>query len=59
MEFPVDQIAPAVDGVIGEQLVRLAALFSGQGESGTVTEEPQEDPAGDASAAAASDDDPK
>ncbi len=27
MEFPVDQIAPAVDGVIGEQLARLAALF--------------------------------
>lgn len=27
MEFPVDQIAPAVDGVIGEQLTRLAALF--------------------------------
>ena len=28
MEFPVDQIAPAVDGVIGEQLARLAALFA-------------------------------
>jgi|TARA_R110002074_G_scaffold122913_3_gene258021 uncharacterized protein YndB with AHSA1/START domain len=28
MEFPVDQIAPAVDGVIGEQLARLSALFS-------------------------------
>lgn len=27
MEFPVDQIAPAVDGVIGEQLARLAGLF--------------------------------
>tara|TARA_R110001606_G_scaffold28098_2_gene89394 strand:- start:576 stop:1220 length:645 start_codon:yes stop_codon:yes gene_type:complete len=27
MEFPVDQIAPAVDGVIGEQLSRLSALF--------------------------------
>jgi uncharacterized protein YndB with AHSA1/START domain len=27
MEFPVDQIAPAVDGVIGEQLTRLSALF--------------------------------
>ena len=27
MEFPVDQIAPAVDGVIGEQLARLSALF--------------------------------
>ncbi len=30
MEFPVDQIAPAVDGVIGEQLARLAALFGDQ-----------------------------
>lgn len=27
MEFTVDQIAPAVDGVIGEQLARLSALF--------------------------------
>lgn len=27
MEFPVDQIAPAVDAVIGEQLARLSALF--------------------------------
>lgn len=27
MELPVDQIAPAVDGVIGEQLARLSALF--------------------------------
>ncbi len=27
MEFPVDQIAPAVDGVIGEQLSRLSGLF--------------------------------
>jgi len=27
MEPPVDQIAPAVDGVIGEQLARLSALF--------------------------------
>ncbi len=32
MEFPVDQIAPAVDGVIGEQLLRLAALFEVEGE---------------------------
>lgn len=30
MEFPVEQIAPAVDGVIGEQLTRLAALFSAE-----------------------------
>lgn len=28
MEFPIDQIAPAVDGVIGEQLTRLSALFA-------------------------------
>ncbi|WP_298021821.1 SRPBCC domain-containing protein [uncultured Parasphingopyxis sp.] len=27
MRFPVDQIAPAVDGVVREQLERLAALF--------------------------------
>ena len=27
MEFKIDEIAPAVDGVIGEQLTRLAALF--------------------------------
>jgi len=27
MELPVEQIAPAVDGVIGEQLARLSALF--------------------------------
>ena len=33
MEFPMDQIAPAVDGVIGEQLTRLAALFASNLES--------------------------
>jgi hypothetical protein len=27
MEFPIDEMAPAVDGVIGEQLARLSALF--------------------------------
>jgi len=32
MEFPVEQIAPAVDGVIGEQLTRLAALFEASTE---------------------------
>lgn len=32
MEFPVDQIGPAVDGVIGEQLTRLAALFETEAE---------------------------
>ncbi|QTD55665.1 SRPBCC family protein [Parasphingorhabdus cellanae] len=40
MEFPVDQIAPAVDGVIGEQLTRLAALFA-------ETEEPEAEPESD------------
>lgn len=30
MEFPVEEIAPAVDGVIGEQLSRLAALFEAE-----------------------------
>ncbi len=33
MEFPVDQIAPAVDGVIGEQLGRLSALFGDADEA--------------------------
>lgn len=28
MEYPIDEIAPAVDGVIGEQLARLSALFA-------------------------------
>lgn len=41
MEFPVDQIAPAVDGVIGEQLTRLVALFVP--EEGTETE-PESEP---------------
>ena len=27
MEFPIDQMAPAVDSVIGDQLARLSALF--------------------------------
>lgn len=35
MEFPVEQIAPAVDAVIGEQLKRLSALFAAEAESGT------------------------
>ncbi len=41
MEFPVDQIAPAVDGVIGEQLTRLAALFAPEEETDA---EPEEEP---------------
>jgi len=36
MEFPVDQIAPAVDGVIGEQLARLAGLFGEADKPGAV-----------------------
>lgn len=43
MEFPVDQIAPAVDGVIGEQLTRLAALFVAEEDTETEPEsEPEE-----------------
>ncbi len=43
MEFPVDQIAPAVDGVIGEQLTRLAALFAPEEETEAEPEgEPEE-----------------
>lgn len=41
MEFPVDQIAPAVDGVIGEQLNRLAAVFMAEEE---VEEESEGEP---------------
>lgn len=43
MEFPVDQMATAVDGVIGEQLARLSALFGeGQGDEPAATEKPSE-----------------
>ena len=43
MEFPVYQIAPAVDGVIGEQLARLAALFAPEEETEAEPEsEPEE-----------------
>lgn len=41
MEFPVEEIAPAVDGVIVEQLTRLAALFKAEEAS----EEPAEETA--------------
>ncbi|VWX56276.1 hypothetical protein [Sphingorhabdus sp. 109] len=37
MEFPVDEIAPAVDGVIGEQLARLSAIFADPAEAGNET----------------------
>ncbi|MEM8919380.1 MAG: SRPBCC domain-containing protein [Pseudomonadota bacterium] len=42
MEFPVDQIGPAVDGVIGEQLTRLAALFAPEPEPEEETPEADE-----------------
>lgn len=44
MEFPVDQIAPAVDGVIGEQLTRLAALFGEPEAEGASSEIPGAQP---------------
>ncbi len=43
MEFPVDQIAPAVDAVIGEQLTRLAALYAPEEDAES---EPGEEPEG-------------
>ncbi len=43
MEFPVDQIAPAVDSVIGEQLARLAALFAAEEEAGVEPESEAEE----------------
>lgn len=33
MDFPIDEIAPAVDSVIGEQLSRLSALFAGPADA--------------------------
>jgi len=43
MEFPADQMATAVDGVIGEQLARLSALFGeGQGDEPAAAEKPSE-----------------
>ena len=48
MEFPVDQIAPAVDGVIGEQLTRLAALFEDPAAAdSSVTDDLSDDPVDD------------
>lgn len=43
MELPVDRIAPAVDGVIGEQLARLSALF---GEAQADASDGMDEPAG-------------
>lgn len=43
MEFPVDQIAPGVDGMLGEQLARLTALFAPEEEVEADSEsEPEE-----------------
>ncbi|MFK7840715.1 MAG: hypothetical protein AB8B54_00495 [Sphingorhabdus sp.] len=39
MEFPVDQIAPGVDNVIGEQLTRLSALFDSAEEDDASSED--------------------
>jgi hypothetical protein len=51
MEFPVGEIAPAVDSVIGEQLTRLSALFAGpedtEGSALDSSAEPLDDEAGD------------
>ncbi|MGB5723715.1 MAG: hypothetical protein WBM39_04820 [Parasphingorhabdus sp.] len=44
MEFPVDQIAPAVDGVIGQQLARLSALFADPEEPDASPPEGSADP---------------
>jgi len=43
MEFPVEEIAPAVDGVIGEQLNRLSALFDTEVPEGEASDETAED----------------
>lgn len=43
MEFPVEEIAPAVDGVIGEQLQRLSALFKEEEAAEETTEEGSEE----------------
>lgn len=47
MEFKVDEIAPAVDGVIGEQLTRLAALFGTDEPDEEAAEEPSDEDAGE------------
>ena len=57
MEFPIDQIAPAVDGVIGEQLTRLSALFAGADVPDTDGEDSSADPADSEEMDAAKDDD--
>ena len=47
MEFPVDEIAPAVDSVIGEQLARLSALFADAADAEPSAPEDGGDAAGD------------
>lgn len=56
MELPVDQIAPAVDGVIGEQLTRLAALFAEADAAETDGQDSSADPVDDEKMDAAEDD---
>lgn len=43
MEFKVDEMAPAVDGVIGEQLARLAALFESKDGKEASSDVPEEE----------------
>ena len=57
MEFPVDQIAPAVDGVIGEQLARLSALFPGPDGPATDLPAGAADPIDDEGSGVSPDDD--
>ncbi len=58
MEFPVDQIAPAVDGVIGEQLARLAALFGDQENPDAGLQDGSAEQAADEAKAVDADEDP-
>ena len=41
MEFPIDEIGPAVDAMIGEQLTRLAALFAEAEVQSDVSPDPE------------------
>lgn len=54
MEFKVDEIAPAVDGVIGEQLSRLSALFGSDATEEEPVDENDADESGDGNAEAES-----
>ena len=55
MRYPVDEIAPAVDGVIGQQLARLAKLV----DAGAKSEGPAKDGSKDAAKDGAKADAPK